>query len=368
MATVKNRTMKKKTIFSFLLLLAALSGCKDDITLPDADNNPKLVVYCFPSTQDTTWISVSQSIPVKQYRDSVRLRTIDNATISYSVNGGQKSVTNAGNGYYYVVAGQKAGDNIAVTVAADGMPTASAETHIPDTVAIANPNHRTVNIYDDDEGRTEEYDQLMASFTDPAATRDYYAVRLKLKYVNGYGYAYYGSEGDYVNFNTEQNWEQLKAMTNGDTGQPVYDPIVVFRTDSTYFYPNINTKNEPLLMSKTDIDDAFGFSDDYFGGLYIFDDTAVSGKHYTLHLNRYDNEWRMGYLIFEERVELLHLTPEYYNFLKSVNAIENSDLAHYGLSQLMPTASNVRGGLGVVGGWNVSHTEWINAHRYNYEK
>lgn len=312
--------MKKTHIFPLLLLLASLCGCKDDITLPDTGNNPKLVVYCFPSTQDTTWISVSQSLPVKQYRDTVRLRAISSATISYSVNGGQKSVTSIGGGYYYVVADQKAGDNIAIAVAADGLPTASAETTIPDTVAVSNPAHRVVNIYDDDIGRTEEYDQLTASFTDPAATRDCYAVRVEQKYV--------------------------------------------FDTDSTYYYPDINTKSEPLLVSKTDVDDFFGFSDNYFGGLYIFDDTAVKGKHYTLHLNRYNNDWRISYLMVEERIELLHLTLEYYNFLKSVNAIENSDLARYGLSQLMPTASNVSGGLGVVGGWNVSHTEWIKAHHY----
>ncbi len=312
--------MRKIYLLFLLSSLFFSVACKDDISLPDAGNDPKLVVYCFPSTQDTTWISVSQSLPVKQYRDTVRLRTIDNATISYSVNGTQRSVTNIGGGYYYVVGGQKAGDKIAIAVSADGLPTASAETHIPDTVAVANLNHRIVNIYDDDIDRTEEYDQLTASFTDPATTRDYYAVRVGMKYV--------------------------------------------FDTDSTYFYPNINTKNEPLLMSKTNVDDFFGFSDDYFGGLYIFDDTAVNGKHHALHLNRYNSDWRSSYLFVEERIELLHLTPEYYNFLKSVNAIENSDLAHYGLSQLMPTASNVSGGLGVVGGWNVSYTEWINAHRY----
>lgn len=315
--------MKKAPIY-ILFLLAAFAGCKDDISLPDAGNDPKLVVYCFPSTQDTTWISVSQSLPVKQYRDTVRLRSIDNATITYSVNGGQKSVANVGGGYYYVVANQNAGDKIALTVSVDGLPTASAETQIPDTVAVADINHRIVNIYDDDIDRTEEYDQLTASFTDPASTRDYYAVRVGQKYVSD--------------------------------------------ADSTYYYPNINTKNEPLLVSKTNVDDFFGFSDDYFGGLYIFDDTAVSGQHYTLHLNRYNSDWRSPYLRVEERIELLHLTPEYYNFLKSVNAIENSDLAHYGLSQLLPTASNVSGGLGVVGGWNVSHTEWINAHRYYYEE
>lgn len=317
----------KTYIYPFLLLIGLLASCKDDVSLPEAGNEAKIVVYCFPSTRDTTYISVSQSIPVKQYKDGVKIKNIDNALITYTVNGQQCEVTNRGNGIYYVTAKQQTGDRIALTVRADGLPTASAETSIPDTVAISDPGSRQTKVYDDDWEQMLDYEQVMATFTDPAATKDYYAVRVLLKNV----VKRYSVEGS------------------------LYD-------EQRFYYPVINTKNEPLLISKTNIDDAFGFSDNYYGGLCIFDDASISGK-YTFHLNvdKKNDFWWNNYNDTKkyERVELLHLTPEYYKFLFSINAEENSDLAQYGLSQLMPTASNVHGGLGVVAGWNVSHTAWI---------
>lgn len=314
----------KTYIYPFLLLIALLASCKDDISLPEAGNEAKLVVYCFPSTRDTTYISVSRSLPVKQYKEGMKIKNIVDARITYTVNGQQREIVNSGNGIYYVVGKQKTGDKIALTVSADSLPTASAETYIPDTVAIGDPKSRQTKVYDDDRKEMLGYEQVMASFTDPSTTKDYYAVRVLLKNIEY-------SEDDSL-------------------------------YDERFYYPIINTKNEPILVSKTNIDDAFGFSDNYYGGLCIFDDAGISGK-YTFHLN-VDNKndfWWNNYNDTKkyERVELLHLTPEYYKFLFSINAEENSDLAQYGLSQLMPTATNVNGGLGVVAGWNVSHTAWI---------
>lgn len=321
----------KTHILPLMLLIALLASCKDDISLPDTGNEAKAVVYCFPSTRDTTYIYVSRSLPVKQYKKGAKIKDIDNAHITYTVNGQQRAVTNRGNGIYYVVGKQQNGDKIALTVSTDSLPTATAETSIPDTVAISDPKSRQTMIYDDDWEKMEGYEQVMATFTDPAATKDYYAVRVLLKNV-------------FKNYSPEEQ---------------------SFYYTPRFYYPVINTKSEPLLMSKTNIDDAFGFSDNYYGGLCIFDDAGISGQSHTLHLNVYNNNPFSNYAsnAYEakkyERIELLHLTPEYYKFLFSINAEENSDLAQYGLSQLMPTASNVHGGLGVVAGWNVSHTAWI---------
>ncbi len=347
--------MKPNIILPILLLPLLLGGCKDDISLPTEGNSPKLVVYCFPSTADTTWISVSQSLPVRQYRDNVQVQLVSDARVIYTVNGQERTVVAMGNGRYYVAGRQRAGDEIALTVEADGLPTASAHTTIPDAVPISQPRHRTVSVYDDDFNMAEQYDQLMASFTDPPTTTDYYAVRVGMKNVKGWGM--FHSEADTVWFNNEYDHQTLADQQ--------WDSVEVHRTDSTYYYVKLNTKNEPLLAPLTQTDRDFGFDDNYYGLLYIFDDTAISGTSYTLHLNIDLNDITgADNMETDERMELLHLSPEYYKFLKSVNAIDNSDLARYGLSQIMPTASNVNGGLGVVAGWNVSTTEWINSHNY----
>ena len=319
----------KTYVFPFLLLIALLASCKDDISLPDTGSGVKLVIYCFPSTRDTTYISVSRSLPVRQYKNGVKIEDIDDAQITYTVNGQYREVTNRGKGIYYVVGKQKTGDKIALTVSADNLPTASAETSIPDTIALSDPKSRQTKVYNEDREEMLGYEQVMATFSDPSETKDYYAVRVLLK----------------------------KVSVRNSAGDSY---------TQSFYYPIINTKNEPLLVSKTNIDDAFGFSDNYYGGLCIFDDAGISGGSYTFHLNVYNNNklWHDDYRAKEyERVELLHLTPEYYKFLFSINAEENSDLAQYGLSQLMPTATNVKGGLGAVAGWNVSRTAWIKSNR-----
>lgn len=304
-------------------ILVAFSSCKDDISLPETADESKIVVYSFPCpSQDTTYIFVSRSLPVKKYRDNTPLQAIDSAQIIYTVNGQPQTVVNRGDGYYYVLADQHAGDKVSVTVSADGLGDASAETVIPDTVAIGDIGFREVKLYDDDYSDMEDYDQFTATFTDPADTRDYYAVRV---------------------METREQYFPVFDENNRQIG----DSTVVVR-----YYPTIDTKSEPLLKPMTNIDTAFGFDNYFYGGLAIFDDGDIGPGPYTLHLN-VGQSYSSGFLY---QVELLHLSPEYYRFLQSINAVENNDMAKYGLSQIMPTATNVSGGFGLVAGWNVATT------------
>ena len=157
----------------------------------------------------------------------------------------------------------------------------------------------------------------MATFTDDAATHRYYGVRVK----------------------------HTASNTN------IID-------ETRFTYSSLNIESEPLLSPLTDIDDEFGYSNNYFGNFYIFDDASINGQTYTLHLNisSYDGQW--GYNHFYQ-VELISITPEYYRFMLALNQINNDELAKDGLSQIRPTVTNVSGGLGLLGGWSVSHTQWI---------
>ena len=58
------------------------------------------------------------------------------------------------------------------------------------------------------------------------------------------------------------------------------------------------------------------------------------------------------------QLELLRITPEYYNFLRSLNDLENNDLGQAGLSLIRPMQSNIDGGLGLLGGWSVASSDW----------
>ena len=86
-----------KKLFLLLSLTLFIMGCKDDFNidnLPEA--SAKMVVYCMPSASDTTYITVSRSIPLKQLNDRKPNPMIDNAHIDYHLNGQALPVTALG--------------------------------------------------------------------------------------------------------------------------------------------------------------------------------------------------------------------------------------------------------------------------------
>ena len=171
-----------KKIFFLLFLALSVMSCKDDFSvsnLPDA--KPKLVVYCMPSTSDTTYITVSRSIPLKQYNTTEKNVMIDDAVISYQLNGQTRTVTALGNGRYRVVGQQKAGDKVQLRVEAQGLEAVESSTEIPQPIGISNIATRMVRMKKDPSANVEDFLQLQATFTDPAQTHDYYAVRVKSK-------------------------------------------------------------------------------------------------------------------------------------------------------------------------------------------
>ena len=348
----------KKLIYIVTLLLL-LAGCKDDISLSTLSNQEKMVVYCMPTTSDTTYIFVSRSIPVKSYNDSVKISTVDNARIEYAVNGEKRDVEHIGKGYYRTVGRQAAGDRVMLAVSAEGMESVSATTSIPETVPVGDISVSDVTVYDNEYESTKAFAQVTATFTDNAATRDYYAVRVKIKHYRGAATMY--KDGQRIAYYNDYN----RFLIEKD--QIDHDSASVEFTDSAYTYPKIETQSEELLMPASPIDNNFGFTNSFFGYLCIFDDTAISGKTYTLHLNvdrrnsitLYNNGYAANYEFAKAyRVELLRISPEYYNFLRALNDVENNELARAGFSQIRPMESNVAGGLGLLGGWNTDTTAW----------
>jgi hypothetical protein len=124
--------MKK---YIYLLLICALcASCKDDIDIEKMMSSPKMVAYCFPSNSDSTFISLSKSSPVKTKKGISGDNTamINDAKITYKVNGVERDVHLLSNGIYYVKGGNKAGDDIEMTASADNLNSVNASTVIPE--------------------------------------------------------------------------------------------------------------------------------------------------------------------------------------------------------------------------------------------
>ena len=346
-------------IIYFIILLFTLVSCKDEISLDSINNSDKIVVYCFPTESDTTYMQIARSVPIKSYSNIIDETAINNAEINYTVNGKISKIESIGKGFYKITGSQKKGDDIAFYVKADGLPPVSATTTIPESVNICKPTEKNITLYDQDSESTQQFDQVTATFTDNPNTHDYYAVRLIVKSYSGYVKVSRKNEIQY--FSYLETYKQDYHPDPADTVTFVYQ-------DSIYNVAEINRSSEDLLSPITEMDDNFGFSNYSYQNMYIFDDASINGKTYTLHLNIPSN---MSYGVSTDtqyksydfgnayQVQLIHLTPQYYYFLKSLNEIRNNDIAQYGLSQISPTVSNVSSGLGLFGGWINSQTDWV---------
>lgn len=352
-----------KKILFFLFLALSVMSCKDEFSvsnLPEA--KAKLVVYCMPSTADTTYITVSRSIPLKQYNATQKNVLIDDAAISYQLNGQTMPVTALGNGRYRVVGKQKAGDKVQLRVEAQGLEAVESSTEIPQAIGISHLATRMVRMKEDPSSNVKDFLQLQATFTDPAETHDYYAVCVRRKMLRNFHVACYRNMGgkmqivrvyydydEYLETSKYQQWDSTSIEYQYDN-----------------FHVPITTASEPLLNPLSDIDDDFDFSSDFYQNFYIFDDATINGKTYTLHLNiepfvRAANmsdeaakELKRLYNIEEGvEVELYHITPAYYRFLQALNDVSNNSLAQAGLSNIRTTYSNVRNGMGICAGFNV---------------
>ena len=316
--------MKKKRIYGLVAFLSALlfTGCHDRFDIDQLRSAGKLVVYCMPAAGDTTLIRVTSSLPVGSKKSSP---PVTDATIDYRLNGQSRQVENLGAGNYRVIVRQKGGDEVKLGVSATGFAGVSAATHIPLPVVVGDFSCEKIRIYDTYDEAVQDELQLRLTFTDPAETHDYYAVRA-VRFFRSQKEVWYGADWGFY----------------------------TTREVAEYKYVSIHSDSEPVLKNLSSIDYDYGFSDTPYQHMYLFDDRLINGQTYTLRLNipYYSHSQSMA-------VELYRLTPEYYHFLKSISDADNNELAKVGLAVIAPTYSNVKGGIGYVGGYYRQRTPWI---------
>ncbi|HEY9542625.1 DUF4249 domain-containing protein [Prevotella sp.] len=322
--------MKQKTYYIYalrsLMVVAVaalvLTSCRDHFNVDTLHYATKLVVYCTPTAGDTTLIRVTSSLPVGAKRNNP---PVNDATIEYLINDRPQPVENLGGGTYRVIARQTAGDEISLGVRAEGFAPVSSSTTIPTGVSVGHIECEPIRIYDSYDQETRPELQIRATFTDPADSHDYYAVRI----IN-------------LQRKVENRWH------GADWGY--YDEVEL----DVYDHPEVHLDSEPVLRRLTTVDYDFGFDDTPYQHMLLFDDQLINGQTYTLRLNLPTYADPMKYA-----VELFHVTPEYFRFLRSISDADNNDMARVGLAVISPTYSNVKGGIGYVGGYNRQVTSWI---------
>lgn len=310
--------------FIYLSILAFCGACSYHFDIEETRENPKLVIYSFPGNQDTTFIQVSKSIPVGGNRD--QQTALSDAKITFCVNGKEKEVQYAEKGStsipqacYYALGKFYPGDRIEIKAEAENLPAVSSRTEIPFFFPLKQFNLvKKLDIYG------KKIIQFQISLQDDPSETNYYGVI-------------------------------IEKMSSYDDGCRI----------STLSL--LDTEEEPLVHQTGALDDLLlGDSYDSYFGMYIFSDNKINGKEYTLRLNdnnsyqpNSDSPDGTRWSRFYYRVTVFGLSADYYLYAKNILDLRNNELGRYGLSPIRPTYTNIQNGLGLLGGYSMGQSEWL---------
>lgn len=197
--------LNKQNLIVILAAFSLFSSCVYHFDLDEISEIPKLTVYSYPGSGDTTVVRLSHSLPVhdkgrKMYglkgRD-IRLEVNDIAVPLWWT---EDSLPGVPAKSYYVVRPYEMGDCVRLTALVEGVKTVSAFTVIPASFPL-----NAVRI----ERKPSKLNvlQLQINFTDYAKTENYYAVTVKerVKYwKEGTSEVHYGeSSSAYMDWSDE---------------------------------------------------------------------------------------------------------------------------------------------------------------------
>lgn len=309
--------------FIYLSILAFCGACSYHFDIEEMGENPKLVIYSFPGNQDTTFIQVSKSISVSSKQD--QQTALADAKITFCVNGKEKEVRYAEKGStsisqacYYALGKFYPGDRIEIKAEAENLPAVSSRTEIPAFFPL-----KQFNLVKKLDTYGKKIIQFQISLQDDPSETNYYGV-------------------------------VIEKISSYDDGYYIDSPL-------------LDTEEEPLLHQTGALDDLL-LGDSYnnnYGGMYIFSDNKINGKEYTLRLNDRnsyqpnsdypDGTWSRFYY----RVTVFGLSADYYLYAKNILDLRNNELGRYGLSPIRPAYTNIQNGLGLLGGYSMGQSEWV---------
>lgn len=359
------------------MLGLSLASCDDEFDINQLHDNPQLLVYCFPTEGDSTVVEVFRTVSVDTKGDySFQV----DAQVTYKVNGREvpvKRITGDDcarlsadpdtpvkrlEGQYCAIGSQKAGDRIEVEVHAEGLPTATAATTIPQRVEA-----RIDNVVTDVQTNDGGYalNRMSATFQDDGSATDFYMVRIAERRMAGMA----------VGRDRED-----PTMLGREFQANSYDDYLEYRDEYPHWdfsqvkwsqhYVSIDTACDPVFNSISKLDEDFGFNwYEYSGMAYFFNDQLFNGRRYTLRLDIYKNRFvladRYFYSDWDEyaggyfyTLQFYKLSTEYYRYIKSKNDQENNSWIDNGLMSAQPSYTNVRGGFGIVAGYAASTATW----------
>lgn len=292
-----------------LLFAVLLASCKDNIYSEPQLNKgkEKLVVYAFPSTNDSIFIDICIGKVKNGKTNKPVIKSIE-----CLVNGKEDKIIYKDDSYengiyktcFCAVGKHTPGDTITINVSAEGVLSVSGTTIIPQKPKAEYENMDTISY------KGDTYNRILLNIHDNKSI-EYYAARV------------------------------VCAIDN-DNDQEKYETV------------ELEVDNEPLLKKYTSTKFNFETSNSFYGNMYIFDDETFRNSSALLHL----------YVMQQPRynafnTKIYSLSKEYFNMLRSLNNFQNNDFGKYGMAFIYSTYSNVENGYGCIAAYNVKESGWI---------
>ena len=317
--------------FIYLSILVFCGACSYHFDVKEIAEDPKLVLYSFPGNQDTTFIQVSKSIPMSSKQN--QQTALSDTKITFCVNGEEKEVqyaekdsTSIPQACYYVLGKFYPGNRIEIKAEAENLPAVSSRTEIPSFFPLK--KIKLVKKFNNG----KEKIQFQISLQDDPSETNYYGIII----------------------------ERMMEYWNDDTlwGEPYHCYIITLP---------LELDEEPLLRQTRAFDELFWENDELFHSkLCIFSDDKINGQEYTLHLND-SYSYQKNYVSSDGtrrscshyRITVLGLSADYYLYARNIIDLQNNELGRYGLSPLRPAYTNIQSGLGILGGYSIVQSEWL---------
>lgn len=317
--------MQKHILVFTVLCAALLSACEKTIDFKGEDIDPKIVVngLVTPGKPIEVRITRSENLLSESYastilKDAVADLYVDDVlTEKLSINAQSDASETYSIPVFSSQTVAESGKTYRLEVSHEGLKPVTCETTVPTPVAI---EVDTLSTLLSGSWGTGLYIMVSLKFSDNAETKDYY--RAQMDVMRGVNKAYYDSYNE---------------------PEDLSDTVLI------RFYASGVDISDPIFKGNDQADDIVtGTPENRFA---LFDDSDINGKEYILKLGfmanpNYSAEIEEGSgNFFEQQIILKTLTPEYYEYLNSVNS-------HfwYGddyFSEPVPVYSNVKGGLGI---------------------
>lgn len=328
-------------VLFFLLTLILATGCSEEITVEQTEQQPKLIVNAIlnPDEDNVVLLNMSEAETVRDIRDA-RIEVIVNGQTVETLTQGTPSEVSLENNHYYYNAKHatlafalktkfKPGEQVTIRATAEGNTyKAEATTTIPERPLEVSVD--TAHIV----RNSSDYIEVRVKLKDFPQSGNYYRIYLRERYITR-GVSEYTGRDTTVIYNhipeTDSNEDYILNDGQPQSGTDIEEELTGTEIENKFmlftdrllsnesiikFYVNKNSSQYPLI------------------GIDITKPVHFSGELY---------------------IGVAHIDEQLFAYWKALDGIMQTDSDDLGISEMIILPTNVEHGIGYVGAESVSY-------------